>query len=208
MTKRPVPPFFGNTKDNMHCLQASLKMILKHFESEKNYSWAALDRLTGQKKGKWTWPIDMLANLHLMGYDVHMIDPFDYKKFLRKKEKYFYEIWSKEIADAQLLYSDIPHVLRSYKMMPKDMDCQVRDATIGDIRSYLKKGYLVETGVNSAALNRRKGYAGHSVVIYDINKTHVFLHDSGLPPQPARKVTLALFKKAWNTKGINVIRKP
>ncbi len=208
MPKRTAPPFFGNTKDNLHCFQASMKMILKHFEPRKAYSWKALDNLSGQKKGKWTWPIDMVTNLHLMGYDVRLIDNFDGKKFIQRKEKYLYEIWTKDVADAQLLHSDIPHVIRSYKMLPKDVHYDIRDATMSDIRSHLKKGYLVETGVNSAALNKRKGYAGHSVVVYDIDKTYIYLHDSGLPPMPSRKVTHSLFKKAWTSQSILAIRKP
>lgn len=208
MPKGTVPPFFGNTKDDLHCFQASMKMILKWFEPNKTYSWKTLDTLSGQKKGKWTWTADMMKSLVEMGYDVACIDPFDYKKFIQGKKSYLYEIWNKETADAQVRNSDIQHALKSFAALPKDFPWKMRDATLADIRRFLKNGYLIETGVNGAALNGNEGYYGHSVVLYAADKMHVYLHDSGLPPMPSRKLTLARFKKAWNTKCILAIRKP
>ena len=39
-------PFFPNTADNTHCLQAVLKMILKYFEPQKDYSFEELNILS------------------------------------------------------------------------------------------------------------------------------------------------------------------
>jgi len=47
-------PFYPNTEDNTHCLQACLKMVLKYFIQEKEYSYEDLDRVTAKVPGLWT----------------------------------------------------------------------------------------------------------------------------------------------------------
>lgn len=51
-------PFYSNTSDDTHCLQACLKMLLKYFYPNEEYSWEELDKLTGKKEGMWTWTMD------------------------------------------------------------------------------------------------------------------------------------------------------
>lgn len=189
-------PFFGNTRDNIHCYQASMRMVLKYFLPKKNFTWKELERLSAKKEGKWTWPTQMLINLQKMGFDVVVIDAFDFDQFIKKGEKFFFDVWSKEMAEAQIKNSDVEHERKLFKEFKKHITVKKRKATLGDIRNLLKKGYLVEAGVNSAALNERKGYAGHSVLIYKIDAKNVYLHDPGLPPLPNRKISRNVFKKA------------
>lgn len=191
-------PFFGNTRDNTHCYQATIRMVLKYFLPKKNFTWKELERMSAKKEGKWTWSTQMLINLQKMGFDVVVIDPFDVDQFIEKGEKFFFEIWSKEIAEAQIKNSDVKQERRLFKEYKKHIEVKKRKATLRDISNLLKKGYLVEAGVNSIALNGKKGYAGHSVLIYKIDAKNVYLHDPGLPPLPSRKISRNVFKKAFN----------
>lgn len=191
-------PFFGNTRDNTHCYQATIRMVLKYFLPKKNFTWKELERMSAKKEGKWTWPTQMLINLQKMGFDLVVIDEFDFDKFIEKGEKFFFEIWSKEMAEAQIKNSDIKQERRLFKEYKKHIEVKKRKATLRDISNLLKKGYLVEAGVNSIALNGKKGYAGHSVLIYKIDAKNVYLHDPGLPPLPSRKISRNVFKKAFN----------
>ena len=102
------------------------------------------------------------------------------------------------MAEAQIKNSDIKQERRLFKEYKKHIEVKKRKATRRDISNLLKKGYLVEAGVNSIALNGTKGYAGHSVLIYKIDAKNVYLHDPGLPPLPSRKISRNVFKKAFN----------
>ena len=77
---KPVP-FFPNTTDDTHCLQAVLKMVLKYFQPEKNFSFDELDVLSDKVPGKWTWATRALINLHKMGYKLVNMEDFDYQSF-------------------------------------------------------------------------------------------------------------------------------
>jgi hypothetical protein len=139
----------------------------------------------------------MLINLHKMGFDVVVIDSFDIKAFIQDGKKELIRIWGKEMAEEQIKNSDISHERRLFKRYLHVIKNHKRPPTLEDIKNLLNRGYLVECAVNSSALNRRKGYAGHSVVVYGCTKNHLYLHDPGLPPRPHRKVTNARFMKAW-----------
>ncbi len=76
-------PFFSNTDDNTHCFQAMLRMILKYFLPEKDFSFAELDKFSGKVKGKWTWSSRALINLQKMGFELVNICCFDWQKFIR-----------------------------------------------------------------------------------------------------------------------------
>lgn len=199
--RRPTVPFFGNTRDNTHCYQASMRMVLKHFLPKENFTWKALETLSAKKKGKWTWSTQMLINLRKMGFELRVIDPFDVDAFIARGGPFLIEIWGKEMGEAQIRNSDIAQERRLYKAYKKTIDWEKRAPTMRDVRALLDEGFLVECGVNSCTLNKKKGYAGHSVLVYAADARHVWLHDSGLPPRPARKVTRALFEKAWMHPG-------
>ena len=51
-----IVPFYTNTSDDTHCYQAGLKMILKYFIPDKDFSWEELDKFTAKVEDLWTWP--------------------------------------------------------------------------------------------------------------------------------------------------------
>ena len=77
-------PFYGNTKDNLHCFEACIKMVLKYFEPNKSFSWKELDKLSGKKKGMGSWPTTMLINLYKRGYTIEMWEKWDYLAFVKE----------------------------------------------------------------------------------------------------------------------------
>ena len=48
-------PFFANSADNTHCVQAAFDTILKTFLLERDFSIYELDELTKKASGKATW---------------------------------------------------------------------------------------------------------------------------------------------------------
>ena len=89
-------PFYSNTADDTHCWQASLKMVLKYFQKDKEYSWEELDLLTSKKEGLWTWPTAGMLWLANNGFDIKVIESFDYMRFSAEGKDYIYKEFQKE----------------------------------------------------------------------------------------------------------------
>lgn len=194
---RKQVPFYPNTSDDTHCYQAALKMVLKYFLPNKDFSWEELEKLTAKVEGLWTWPTQGLINLHKMGFEIVDIDDFDIEEFIRDSKDYLIRKYGREVGEAQIKYSDLEQERRIYKEYLKLNLHQQRTPTIEDLKKLIDAGYLAICNVNSYALNNETGYAGHFVVIYDYDGENLYLHDPGSPPMEARKVPYGAFMKAW-----------
>ncbi len=193
-------PFYSNTKDNTHCYQACLKMILKHIFPKKNFTFKKLDKLTNKPKGKWSWYPAGLVSLHKMKLIVKLYSMFDYKKFSQKGEDYIYSLFSKENAEIVIKKSDIPSAVKDTKKMLKRRIFQRKRIHFRKVEEFFKKGYDIMLWVNSRLLNRANGFTGHFVVLTGFDKNNIYVHDPGLPPRPNRKVSKKHFLKAWEYK--------
>jgi hypothetical protein len=190
-------PFYSNTPDDTHCFQAGLKMMLKYFMPEKDFSWEELDKVTAKVEGLWTWPIAGILWLKKMGFDVVDIEIFDYQKFADEGEKCLFEFYGQEVGKEQVAHSDIAQERKLAKELSEAHMVQLRLPTIEDITDLLRDGYLIGCMLNSKALNGKVGYVGHSVVIKGVYENQLILHDPGLPPLENRKVDFTVFEKAW-----------
>lgn len=192
----PVP-FFGNTSDNTHCFQASLKMALAYFEPDLVCSWLELDAWTGKLPEMWTWPMQGVLWLHSRGYEVLVIETFDYALFAEKGQEYLVEEFGVEVALAQKEHSDIPREQSCARPFIERISPEKRVPSLEDVCQYLDQGFLQILNVNAEALDERSGYSGHSVLVIGYDERGLILHDPGLPPQPSRHVSYDVFTKAW-----------
>lgn len=194
------PYFYPNKSDDLHCSQAVIRMILKHFLPEKKFSWDEIDKLTGFKKGLWTWDLKSSIELAKMGFNVYDKALFDYERFSKEKGQYLIERYGKEVGEAQIKNSDILSETKRIREYLKLVKTDNTIATLRDIKRLLKDGYLVVCNVNSRVLANKKGYVGHFVLVFDVGDNKILLHDPGLPPKPNRKVPVSIFQKAWAPK--------
>lgn len=190
-------PFFSNTKDNTHCYQAALKIVLKHFMPYKTFSMKALDELTAHSKSLWTWPTQAIINLHKMGFEIVDIDDFDISKFIKLGDKYLIQKYGSFVAKEQKTHSNISRERKIYREYLSLGLHQQRIPKVEEINDLLQKGYLVICNLNAQTLNRKAGYIGHFVVIFGIDDKYVYIHDPGLPPIKNRKITHKDFIQAW-----------
>jgi len=192
-------PFHGNTPENTHCFQACIKMILDYFEPYNNITIYDLEESTHKLPGMATWNMAGLLWLQDRGYEVKNIELFDYTRFANEGYKYLIEIWGQTVADHARDKTDIPSEQKIALQFANSKISERRIPTWHDLEDFLKQGYLVIAQVNSRYLNRKEGYNGHFVLIYDLDKYNVHFHDPGgtTTHHPNRQEPRDHFYRAW-----------
>jgi Peptidase_C39 like family len=195
MTHNKVP-FFGNTKDDTHCYQACLKMVLKYFEPKVSYSFKYLDKITDKETGKPTWPVAGLVWLAENNFEIRQIEDFDYEKYTKSGIDYIYEKFGSEVGD-YASKTDIARNISWTKEFIKKCIYEDRQPSFEDIQNLLDEGYLIIAHVNYRSLYNKDGYVGHKVVVVGCDKDRVTIHDPGLPPKPNNQISVEQFTKGW-----------
>lgn len=198
--KREVP-FYPNTADNTHCVQAVFRMVLKYFLPSRSYSWKQLDNLTAKQRNKGTWLMAGLIHLKKMGFDIVDIEPFDYRRYYREGEGYLAEEFPQEVAHWYLEESNLREERKRIPSFLKAIRVSRRYATLRDAERLLEDSFLVASDINAAILHREKGFDSHLLLLTGFDKKHYFAHDPGLPPHPNRTITKSLFRRAWAQSG-------
>src|SRR5215211_808857 len=175
-------PFYANTSDNTHCFQAAVKMVVKYFWPEREYSWNELDTITAKVEGLWTWPMAGLLWLQTQGMEIRNVEIFDYEKFIKYGGSYLIDEFGEEMGKAQIKHSDIEQERRRAAEFIRLVTITKEIPTIELLRGFLKDDYVVICNINSHRLNDTAGYAGHSVVIKGFDENNFLLHDPGLLP--------------------------
>ena len=189
--------FFGNTPDDTHCAQATIRMVRHYFEPDRELSWEELDRGTGKVGNYTTWRMTGLLWMINEGYDVHIIETLDYQAFAELGAAYLAEFYGPAVAQWHVETSDILLERARAKEFALAANISRREPTARDIETYLDMGFLVQITVNARQLNGEPGYLGHAVLITGYNASGVILHDPGLPPRPGRTVSWARLESAW-----------
>ncbi len=195
--------FFKNTSDNLHCTQAVLKSVLKYYFPAKNFSFPYLDKVTNHFKGKYTVDSSTLLFLSELGFEVVYIINYNYPEFAKRGDKYLKEAFTSEVYKIQKKYTDTKkeQVFAKKFLENKEIKFLKRGATLNDLKSYYKKNYTLLVSYNPYIIRKEKGYASHLVVITKLTKNYITFHDSGLPPEPNKKVALKLFIQAMQYPG-------
>jgi hypothetical protein len=192
-------PFFKQTESG-NCLQTNLKIALKYYYPDREYSFEQLDNATGRTEGKWTWTSQALEFLVGEGIDAYYYSTTPYSEILNGGEDFIVSYYGEQDAkimiehtDFDALYSSIRTLNSSGRYMDQKLDFSI-------IEQEFRKGNIVIMLIDRNVLeNPGLSYAGHFVIITGINSTHVKFHDtSGMPN---RAVNKAEFLEAWNAKG-------
>jgi len=186
-----------NLKDNLHCFQACLKMVLGYFED--NYSFKQLDKISGFKKDKWTWSTKTLLYLS-KHYKVIDISGFDFKRFAQDGQEYLKWYYSPDVYKKQNKYSDFNQEQKlTKKLIKTKVKIIKKDPRVNDIKKY--KNYLAVVYINDRILKGLRGYNNHSVVVTEISDKYVYFNDPGLPARK-NKAKKSLFNRAINDEVI------
>ncbi len=200
-----TPPFYSNTPDGVHCLQASLKMVLDATSPELKITLPELLYISGNSGEEATWPIRSAVYLARAGFDVVFMDPFPLPDFIKDPKKALSDFYGEEAAEWQIENSDIKRATldAKYLLETPHIDAHFENVTFDDLASLLEQGYLCICNVNSKALKGEEGYSGHFVVVYKIDsaKRTVWVQNPGPPSSREAEVSFDVFDKAWAHTG-------
>jgi len=183
-------PFFENTEDDTHCFQAALKMLLKHYFPDEDYSFNQLDLITNKPKDKWTWPMAGLAYMKQKGLEVIHISTLDYIRLANEGREYLKRYFSPQNYTIQDSNSNLDMAqMDAKKYIHSGVLIQDRKPIYNDISRLIKNGYLLICYVNYK----------HFIVVYDIDDKCIYFHNPGLPKNlNSQKLTRANFKMIWH----------
>lgn len=197
-----APKFIPNTADGLHCVQASVGMILDYFLPNKKFSMNDLEKITGYVEGKYTQETSELLSYPDLGLDGFVMADFDYREYAERGIDYMTEVWGKETAEWELAHMDNIELDRAKAMRVFEKKLfNKKIPTREDVIELLGRGSLVMLFVNSRRLRGKEGFSGHRVLVYEANKQGVTMHDPGNPPLRSHKVSWNDLEPAWADPG-------
>lgn len=190
-------PFYPNDSDNLHCMVSCYRTLFDYFLSQK-ISQTDMEIYVGFDEGRAAWTLIPNTKMAKQGFDIRMIEPFDYQAFAEQGDPYLDKVfpadkaaWLREHSNVADIRSYIPDFLRIVQHKAKR-------ATLEDIDNMLAENRLVFVTLNSRALNNKEGYAEHAVLVLQRDGQSYIVHDPGLPPQSYRHVSRDLL---WEAMG-------
>lgn len=189
-------PFHPNAKDNLHCFQASLMMVLSFFEPAVTYSVAEIDRVTGFQKERLTWNSLALLWLARKGYRIKDISDFDSESFAKSGKTYLREFWRADVYAVQNAESDLANEQRLTKRLLQTEEIEMinKRPTLAVLEKHLVSGWLAIANIDISRLNNSKQYSSHSVVLTGISQSSVFFHDPGSISHQNRRIKRSKFE--------------
>lgn len=190
-------PFYGNRPDDLSCMLASIRSELEYFTG-RTYSWGEMEQLLGFSPNKVAWTVKVWTELAEQGFDIRMIEAFDYRRYMEEGEAYLRAYLKPEELAWQMKNSNLLEIRPLLPRFLRSVHYEMRQPTLADIDQMLTGGYLVTVTLNLNVLNGKPGYSAHMLLVHDKDGDDYICHDPGLPPRENRRVAAA---KLWEAMG-------
>jgi RluA family pseudouridine synthase len=190
-------PFYPNDKDNMHCMVSCYRMLFDYFLSQK-VSQTDMETYVGFHEGRAAWTIIPNTKMAKQGFDIRMLEPFDYKAYAEQGDAYLDRIFSPEKAAWLREHSNVGDMRSYIPDFTRIVNHKSKRATLHDIDIMLAENRLVFVTLNARRLNNEEGYVEHAVLILQRDGQSYIIHDPGLPAESYRHVSRELL---WQAMG-------
>lgn len=193
-----IPQFYPNLKDDNHCLQASIMMVLNTLLAQKT-DWEEVNKITQYQNGLYSWSVAGVLAIAKRIPGTKLISDLDYRQFAEKGEVYLKKKWEKLESWYNLQKNNASPGFRKEQGIAKDFLNQGifehKKIRLQDIEKLLEKNFLICV-IDSGRLAGRNLSYGHFVLVYDQNNGNLSLHDPGIPPKQEWKVLKNKFMEA------------
>lgn len=192
-------PFNENLADARHCLQAALKSALEAIPPYRRLSFADLDRLTGFREGKMTWPMRTYYELGKLGYGIQIYDSMDFECFAQDPNDYMDRNFGVTVADFYRANSDVDEAVESTRLLLDQRNVRLERTTpnLNTLAKLLDCGYLCICHIDQNQLVGDEGQGDHSVLVFGLDGEHVHCHNPGPPPERNQKIERLEFERIW-----------
>jgi len=201
------PPFFGNKKDNNHCIQGALLIVLNALGYNKG--WRFVEDLTHYEDGLWTWCATAAAGMNDIVPGTRIYSNLDYVQFASRGEEFFREHnrGRPEWFNIQREHASpgFSKEQRAAAVLVAAGNFEHRQLTLADVEQLVINHLLIALVDSGLLVGQGESFA-HFVVVYASEGDHFVLHDPGLPPRPKLRVQKSTFMTAFQNELIAVPR--
>jgi len=174
------------------------------FLSRKKFSIKKLNELLRiRNKKMYCFPDMVVTVLSNLGINAKYYTASNDIKSYKEGKKYLLKNYPKKVAEDIWKMTNLKISRPFFKKALKEKRYIRKTLSFMDIEKFFKKGYLISPVINVNVFKKKNGYAGHAVLITDIDKKFVIFHDPGLSPIPNNKIKKQDFIKAWQAPGID-----
>ena len=189
-------PFFRNMKDETHCLQTCMMMVLKYHFPKKEFTFGQIDRamMVNGKKAYITFSQAVVV-LDRLGLECTYITRAKggYEHFLKIGISKYYRQIEKQSPDV------IEDVDLRFSKTAWDMGLiEEKRISLISLREMLDKDCLVIAMVDHNGQKEGMPYDGHTVLIKSIGKESIILNDPGPSAIEDRKLKTKDFLNIWH----------
>jgi len=186
-------PFFENSADNIHCLQACVKSLLAHYFPEKGFSDQEIDKETLQTGG-FSWLPPSVVFLDNLGLDVKLYSKFDYGEFAENGEEFLKATWDANRFATEKSSGALDNILLIQKAAQEMRDRDLWSASPlanDELRLELESGntFAIAKTVYEWLDNQYVNGTPHFILIIKEYGAGTWrIHDPGIPGKQDRKV--------------------
>lgn len=195
MSNGACPIFVGNQTDDNHCLQAALLIVLNSLG--RRTDWSEIESLTSFDPGLYTWTVCGAAVLANLRPGSKLVAEWDYGRFAAEGESYLMAVWSPEWLAVQRAHASqgFEKERAWAEAICKAGALETRRPALAEIIESFKANIVIAL-VNSAVLYDHGVKGGHYIVLFGADDKNLFVHDPGLPPRAAIKISKEKFERA------------
>jgi 23S rRNA pseudouridine1911/1915/1917 synthase len=175
-------------------------MLFDYFMHRK-MDWDEAEKLTGFGNSKAAWTVTIWERMARMGFDIRMVEAFEYRRYLKFGDEYLRTYFTPEEYAWQLEHTNIQDIPSQIPAFLKSISPDSRRPKLNDIDDMLEEKRLVCVTLNSRVLNGKDGFVGHAILILSKEGDEYIAHDPGgstVAPQPERRIPSKLL---WQAMG-------
>lgn len=191
------PKFYKNWKDDNHCLQAAVMMVLNTLDGP--VKWEEVNKATRYENGLYTWTIAGVLALAERISGIIFYSTMDYQQFAERGEEYLREYWENSPEWFKLQEQHASLGFSKEQSIAKELILrrlfEKRRLTKYELEVLLANHLLIvlaDSGLLSGGETE-----GHFILLYDQKGGEFLIHDPGLPPRPAWAVDKDQFMEAF-----------
>lgn len=199
------PKFNSNLEDNLHCLQACIKMVFDTLNITK--SWVEIDKMVSYEPQLYSWSVAGAKALADYIGEVKMYSVLNYLNFATKGKAYLKEAWPQGYYDNQKKHAspDFKREQALAKSFLKNGNVENHNLGLNEIVDFLNRNKFVIALCDPHVLNNEQSQnKSHFILLFKQDNNNFFYHDPGLPAVQNKAQNKLTFQKAFQHEAVIV----